>query len=229
MSHPLVDSRHPWDLTVAEAKAVQEALADRVEHAPLAAPPTLVAGADISYDKGSKRFFAAVVVLRLPDLEVVDQGCTEGDVDFPYVPGLLSFREAPLVERAFERLTHRPDVLITDGHGLAHMRRFGLACHLGVRLDLPTLGCAKSRLCGECGEPGPRSGDRAPILLDGDEVGAVLRTRDRVSPVYVSVGHRITLDEACEVVLASRTRYRLPETTRHAHNLVNEMRRASKV
>lgn len=162
---------------------------------------------------------AAVVVLSFPTLEVVDRAWAELPVTFPYIPGYLSFREGPAVLSAFERLTLWPDLVIFDGQGLAHPRRLGLACHLGLWLDLPSIGCAKSRLFGHGQEPGPQRGDSA-ALLDGDEViGAALRSRPGCRPLYVSPGQHMDIPSAIRVVLDCCPRYRLPETTRQAHRL----------
>jgi deoxyribonuclease V len=149
-----------------------------------------------------------------------------GEARFPYVPGLLSFREAPAVLDAFRRLQTRPDVVLCDGQGTAHPRRMGLACHLGLWLNVPTIGCAKSRLCGTYDEPGPARGDRSPLVDRCEVVGAVVRTRARVNPVYVSPGHLCDLESAVEIVLASTPKYRLPLASRLAHDRVNELRRS---
>ncbi|GIV79841.1 MAG: endonuclease V [Litorilinea sp.] len=206
---------HRWDVSVPEAIRIQEQLAPLVREEPLPAAPTLVAGVDMSVRQ--QRVQAAVVVLRLPDLTVVDQAIWRGPVDFPYVPGLLSFREVPAVIAALERLQARPDVILADAQGRAHPRRLGLASHLGVLLDLPTVGVAKSRLVGTHEPPGPEKGATAPLFHGEELVGMVVRTRAGVRPVFVSVGHRITLDQAVALTLACTTRYRLPEPTRLAH------------
>ena len=177
-----------------------------------------VAGVDIAVlEKGARaRARGAVVVLSYPELELLEQAVVDAEVTFPYVPGLLSFRETPVLLEPLSRV-RKPDLLLVDGHGFAHPRRFGIACHLGLLLDVPAVGCAKSRLCGEHDEPDRDAGSQAP-LLDGDQViGAVLRTRDGVKPVYVSVGHRIGLAEAVEWVLRCCRGLRLPEPTRLAH------------
>ncbi|MCA9537612.1 MAG: deoxyribonuclease V [Myxococcales bacterium] len=218
---------HPWNLSVPEATALQRALAAQVVEAPLPAPPRFVAGADISFDKYAPVLHAAFVVLDAESGEVVDRRGVQAPVGFPYVPGYLSFREVPPLLDAWAGLRVRPDLIICDGHGRAHPRRLGLACHLGLWLDRPTLGCGKSRLCGTFAEPGAERGDFSP-LVDRDEViGQVLRTRRGVKPVFVSVGHRITLDEARAQVLRL-SKWRLPETTRQAHAEVNRLRRGAR-
>ena len=187
----------------------------------------LVAGADVSYDRSSPALYAAVVVLDAESLEVAEVARATRRAEFPYVPGYLSFRELPPLLAAFERLRLRPDLVLCDGHGRAHPRRFGLACHLGIALDLPTIGCAKSRLVGEHREPGARRGAHA-ALRDGPEViGEVLRTRVGVAPVYISVGHRVNLATARRLVLRLTPRFRIPEPIRAAHAEVNRLRRES--
>ncbi len=182
-------------------------------------PVRRVAGLDAHYAPLSGLVWAAAAVLSFPDLALTESALACRPLDFPYVPGLLSFREAPAVLAALEALAHRPDLLLVDGQGLAHPRRFGLACHVGVLADLPTIGVAKSRLVGAHEEPGVDRGDRA-ALRDRDEVvGAVLRSRTRTRPLYVSVGHRVSLDTAVDMVLASAPRYRLPEPIRLADRL----------
>jgi deoxyribonuclease V len=208
---------HPWQVPVSEAVAIQKELAGLVREEPLPTVPQTVAGVDMSVR--GERVQAAVVVLAYPGLEVVDQASWQGDVQFPYVPGLLSFREAPAVLAALERLRALPDLILADAQGRAHPRRLGLASHLGVLLEWPVIGVAKSRLTGHAAEPGMEAGASTPLVDRGEQVGVVLRTRQDVSPVYVSVGHRITLDEAVAWVLCCTTRYRLPEPARLAHRL----------
>ena len=213
MGHPL----HDWRLTCQKARAVQRALAGRVKSRPLPSGIRLVAGADMSLDMQRGVFFAAVVVLSFPGLQPVEQRSARAPAAFPYVPGLLSFREAPAVLAAMGKLQCRPDVVIFDGQGIAHPLRLGLAAHLGLWLEAPTVGCAKSRLVGEHHEPGGRKGDWSP-LTDGDEViGSVVRTRPGVKPVFVSPGHLCDHAGARRIVLECCTRYRLPEPTRRAH------------
>jgi deoxyribonuclease V len=168
--------------------------------------------------------WAGIVVVRLPSLEPVARAWARGRVRFPYVPGYLSFREGPVFLSAVRRLRVRPDLWLFDGQGIAHPRGFGLAAHLGVLLGAPSVGCAKSRLVGEHAEPGRRRGEWAPLVLDGRRVGAVLRTRASVRPLYVSVGHRISLPAAIGWVLAC-CRYRVPEPIRLAEQLVNRLKR----
>ncbi len=185
----------------------------------------LVAGADASYGRFSNVFYAGVVVLRLSDGEIIERQGARRVTPFPYVPGLLSFREAPVLLDAFAKLKSVPDVVMFDGHGVAHPRRFGIAAHMGLWLDRPSLGCAKSLLIGQHRAPKAAAGSAA-LLCDGEDViGKVVRTQNGIKPVYVSVGHRIDLDSAVRAVLACCSRYRLPEPTRLAHHYVNDLRR----
>jgi deoxyribonuclease V len=210
-------SLHGWQVTVAEAQEIQQRLAPQVSRSNKVDAPRLVAGVDISSPDRYGMAKGAVVVLSLPDLTLVEGSVVERRVTFPYVPGLLSFRETSLVVAACEELALTPDLFIADGQGIAHPRRFGLASHLGLVLDIPTIGCAKSILCGRHGELGLEPGSYAP-LFDGNEViGAALRTKQGTKPVYVSIGHRVDLEAAIHWVLACCCGYRLPEPTRLAH------------
>lgn len=213
---------HDWDVSTTEAIRIQQKIAERVAFEPLARTPETIAGVDVSFRRtGYKQYDAqcGIAVLSLPELDVVDRVQRRGEVTFPYVPGLLSFREIPSVLESLERLRIWPDLIMTDGQGYAHPRRLGLACHLGVALDIPTFGVAKKRLVGAYEEPDAEKGSATP-LLDGDElIGMVVRTRSRVNPVFVSVGHRITLDEAVRFTLACSPRFKIPEPTRVAHRL----------
>jgi len=215
---------HSWAVSYSEALDIQKKLSRMVESRPLDHPIRFVAGSDISFSKADNRLFTAVVVLTFPDLEKVEEVRAQGEATFPYVPGLLSFREAPPLLAAFARLQHDPDVILVDGQGIAHPRRLGLASHLGVILGRPTIGCAKSRLIGEYAEPGEQKGDRSPLRHAGETIGMVLRTRRRTRPVFVSIGHLIDLDTAVSIVLACTRTYRLPEPARQAHILANRIR-----
>lgn len=219
-----VTGLHPFDLSPGEARRLQGELAPRVRAGPSLglARVRYVAGADVSTQ--GDRGYATVAVLSFPELSVVEVRGYEAPLSFPYVPGLLAFREIPAVVGALEKIESEVDALILDAHGLAHPRGMGLASHLGLFVDVPTVGCAKRRLVGEHEEPGPEKGSRTDLVRRKKVVGKVVRTRARVSPVYVSVGNRIDLDSAVELVLACCTKYRLPETTRQAHNAANRLR-----
>jgi len=215
---------HPWDLSVAEAKALQLQLAEKVIPATTFDPAAVqtVAGVDVSF--GADMAQAAVVVLRLPDLEPVDYALGKAPLTFPYVPGLLTFREGPSVLKALEKLTIYPDLFIFDGHGMAHPRRIGLAAHMGVVLDHTSIGCAKSRLTGTHDDPGNVRGDWVPLWDQEATIGAVVRTQPGVSPLYVSIGHRVDLSTAVDFVLRCTRDHRLPETTRYAHRVASGAR-----
>ena len=208
-----------WPKTPAEARALQEDLRNRVIAEDRLGPVRLLAGVDAGYDLRRGMTRAVAVSMEADGLVLRHAVRAERPTDFPYVPGLLSFREAPAILAALDRLPERPDLLLVDGQGRAHPRRFGLACHLGVLADLPTIGVAKSRLVGTHDEPGEARGARSPLLHKGEMIGVVLRTRARVRPVFVSVGHRISLETAVELVLAAAPRYRLPESIREADRL----------
>lgn len=208
---------HRWDLSLQEALALQKKLAAQVIRQRQLGPVSKVAGIDVGLHDNVAR--AAVVVLNYPDLKVVDYAIATRPVTFPYIPGLLSFREGPVILDAMGKLAAAPDLLIFDGQGLAHPRRLGIASHIGLLIDLPAIGCAKSRLCGEYDEPGYERGSHVPLLDNGETIGAVVRTRSRVKPVFVSIGHRVDLPTSIEYVLACCRGYRLPETTRWADRI----------
>lgn len=212
---------HAWDVTPAQAAGIQARLAAQVRVEPLAHLPATIAGVDVSVREGAGGSVAqaAVVLLSFPALEGIERAVWRGPVAWPYVPGLLSFREVPALLHALEKLNSLPDLIMADAQGIAHPRRLGLASHLGVLLDLPVIGVAKSRLIGAFVEPADVVGAQTPLLADGEQVGAVLRTRAGVRPLCVSVGHRVTLPEAIDLVLRCCTRYRMPEPTRLAHLL----------
>ncbi len=212
---------HPWDVSPREARDIQSRLRPLAERTDRFGKIRYVAGVDAGFDKHRGLTRAAVSVLRFPTLEVVEEQVHESDTTFPYVPGLLSFREVPAVLEVLGMLTTLPQLLICDGQGRAHPRRFGLACHLGLLTDIPCIGVAKTRLLGTHDPVAEERGAYA-ALMDRDEViGAVLRTRQRVSPVYVSEGHRVSLISAISLTLTCAPRYRLPETTRRADRLAS--------
>lgn len=224
---------HDWDVDTDRAREIQTRLRERLE---LAAPGDFsarrVAGADMSIGHGESRGHAAFSVLSLPELELAEEATASVRVDFPYVPGYLSFRELPALASAWRELEIRPDAVLFDGQGLAHPRRMGLACHGGLLFDVPSVGCAKSLLVGEHPPLAPEKGATAPIFVeqDGDreQVGAAVRTRTDVRPVYVSPGHRMDLETAVELVLSVSPRYRVPEPIRHADRRVGDLRRSAR-
>ena len=206
---------HPWNVTPKEARQLQNELRTSVLQIDHFQDIKTVAGVDIGLK--NDKALAAVIVLNLADLQIIDGVVAESRITFPYVPGLLSFREIPPLLLAFAHLQTVPDIVIVDGQGLAHPRRFGLASHLGLILDLPTIGCAKSRLCGEYTQPNEQKGAYTHIVDNNEVIGVALRTRTNVSVVYVSIGHKISLRSARKLTLACCPTYRLPETTRYAH------------
>ncbi len=220
-----IRSLHSWDMTFAEAIALQRDLAGRIDRDSALKSFETIAGADVSYNRFSPTLYASVVVLKMPDLTVIEEQTARVDVAFPYRTGLLSFREAPVLLRAFRRLRTRPDVVMIDGHGFAHPRRFGIASHFGLWLDLPCFGCAKTRLIGEFAEPADRAGATSSLLAGGKTVGRVLRTKPHCRPLFVSAGHRIDLASAVRIARLTTRCHRIPEPTRIAHERVNAFRR----
>ncbi len=214
---PKVHQLHSWQLTVTQAEKLQLELASRVCRDNRLANPRFIAGADISAPDPSGRARAVVVVLTYPEFEIVEIEETQGQPTFPYIPGLLSFRESPLVLAAWQKLSVTPDLLLVDGQGIAHPRRFGIASHLGLLLDTPTIGCAKSRLCGTFGALGTEAGSYAELVDKGEVIGVALRTKNNTTPVYVSIGHKVDLRSAIEWTLKCCQGHRLPEPSRLAH------------
>ena len=213
---------HPWNLTEREACLLQQELAAKVIKVDQLNEIHLVAGVDVAYEKNGDKLIAAVVILDANTLEVIETVTAENRAQFPYIPGLFSFRELPPLIQAFAKLNHLPDLIVCDGQGYAHPRRFGLACHLGVIFDLPTIGCGKTRLLGKHKEPDTGRGAIAPLYDNNEVIGNLLRTQNGVNPIYVSIGHRISLATACEWVLKLSPKYRLPETTRQADQAVRK-------
>jgi deoxyribonuclease V len=208
---------HPWDLTPKDAVRLQQELRPCIETGDRYDDIRLVAGVDVGFEDAGKTTRAAVVILEFPYLKPVTQAVFRTPTSFPYIPGLLSFREIPAVLGALEQLDSMPDLILCDGQGIAHPRRFWLACHLGLLMDIPCIGVAKSRLTGSHGEVAREKGSWVPLMDEEERIGAVLRSRSGVKPLYVSSGHRIGLESAIRMVLACTTWYRLPETTRMAH------------
>lgn len=216
---------HPWSLSPKVAAALQREMAASVRRERPRGPIRLVAGLDVAFSSDGEQCIGGVVVWDTEAGVAVEERVTRTALRFPYVPGLLSFREAPAVLAVLRKLRTVPDALMCDGHGLAHPRRFGLASHVGVIADMPTLGCAKSRLCGEHREPGRRRGSKVALEHHGEVIGSVLRTRDGVKPIYVSIGHRIDQATADRVALECGAGYRQPEPTRLADRLVAAAKR----
>lgn len=213
-----------WNLTPKEAVTQQKELRERVRLQPFPGRPELIAGVDISFNRFSPRVFAGIVVLRQSDLSVVERAGEEMDVAFPYVPGLLSYREIPPLLKAWSRLRSKPDLVVVDGQGIAHPRRLGVASHLGLVLDKPTIGCAKSRLSGTFDEPGIEAGQRTPLMDGRERIGTVLRSKTGCKPLFISPGHLMDHASAVRLIMVLRAGYRLPEPTRQAHLFVNELR-----
>ncbi len=212
-----IEPLHAWDVSPAEAVELQQSLRAKVSTESSLTTVRTVAGVDVSIR--GERAQAAVVVLDFPSLSPIDYALAQMPASFPYIPGLLAFREAPAVLAALEKLGTEPDLFIFDAQGLAHPRRMGLATHLGIVLDRPSIGCAKSRLCGTHDQPATEAGAWTPLRDGGEVIGAVVRTRSKVKPVYVSIGHRVDLPTAIKYVLQCCRGYRLPETTRWAHRV----------
>ncbi len=219
---------HEWGVTPREAVELQKSLRERVRIVPLAKPVEKIAGADISFNKFSPVVYAGIVVLRLPSLEIIEEVGVVSETRFPYVPGLLSFRESPSILEVWSKLKTEPDAVMFDGQGLAHPRRVGIACHVGLLINRPTFGCAKSVLVGKFEEPGEERGSWSEMIDKGEVVGAALRTKTRTQPIYVSPGHLIDLKSAIRLTLDADGGYRQPEPTRRAHLLVNALRRGER-
>lgn len=222
----LIKHLHNWNLSYKDARAVQTGSAGKVDLCPLPANAdiNIVAGLDCAFTKDKKRILAVVVVLDIDTLQVVETQHAVADVTFPYIPGLLSFREAPVCLQAIEKLESVPDVFLIDGQGIAHQRRLGLASHLGLFIDKPTIGCAKSRLIGSYKQPYLEKGSYTDLLDKDDLIGAVVRTRTNVKPLFISPGHKCSFDDVISITLRCTTRYRLPEPTRLAHQLVSKLK-----
>ena len=234
-----IKSLHSWNLSYSQARDCQKNLASKVQLIPLKKPPKLIAGIDCAFSKDGEKIIAAVVVLKLPDFIPIETTSALRKVTFPYIPGLLSFREAPVCIAAVEKLKTKPDLFIIDGQGIAHPRRLGLAAHLGLFFDKPTIGCAKSRLIGRFEEPPLEKGaytllkDKKRMKPDTqytirntqyETIGAVVRTRTNVKPVFVSVGNKCLLKDAIKITLSCAVKYRLPEPTRLAHQFVSKLK-----
>jgi deoxyribonuclease V len=213
---------HDWNLSPQEAINLQKQLAFEIFREDVFDKPIkTVAGIDLGYDANTNRSRAVVVVLKFPELELIETAEAILPIQFPYIPGLLSFRETPVAIKALEKLENAPDLILCDGQGIAHPRRFGIACHIGLIAEVPTVGVAKSILVGRFENLGETRGSLAPLVHRKEEIGVALRTKDKVQPVYVSVGHRISLETAVKYVLQCTPKYRLPETTRLADKMAS--------
>jgi len=230
---------HSWNLSYSQAIDLQKRLASKVQFTPLKKPPKLIAGLDCAFTKNGQKIIAAAVIIKLPDFDLIETTTALRKVTFPYIPGLLSFREAPACIAAVEKLKKEPDMFLIDGQGIAHPRRLGLAAHLGLFFDKPTIGCAKSRLTGYFEDPPPEKGaytllkdkkgmipetSHEPKITNHEVIGAVVRSRSNVEPLFVSVGNKCLLKDAIKITLDCAIKYRLPEPTRLAHQTVSKLR-----
>ena len=225
-----INPLHDWEVTLQDARQIQNNLRKKIQHenSLIIKNIKIIAAADISFNCFSKILYVAIVLVRFSNLQPIKIYRHKEEVSFPYIPGYLSFREAPPIISLFQKISITPDVLLCDGQGIAHPRGFGLASHLGLFLDIPTIGCAKSVLVGEYGEPPISKGNFSDLIYNNKLVGAALRTRNGVKPIYISIGHKIRLDDAIKIVLHCCPRYRLPEPLRTAHDAVNEYRSQNK-
>lgn len=217
--------RHYKTIDPVEAKKLQRKLKQQISLEPLPCNPEFVAGADISFSRGSDTMHAAIVILELPELRPVARLLVTDKTDFPYIPGLLAFREIPVLLKAWNQLQRKPDVLILDGHGIAHPRRMGIATHFGIEVDIPTIGCAKNILTGSHDTLGEKKGEYVELKEEGETIGLALRSRTEVNPIYISPGHKLSFEDTYSVVMKTLTKYKLPQTTRLAHQLANKLRK----
>lgn len=215
---------HSWNLTPSKAVELQRRLKEKIRIEGLRTEIQFVAGADLSFNKLSKITFGGIVVFSFPELKIIEKVWIQSEVEFPYIPGLLSFREIPVLLKAFKKLKQKPDLMIMDGQGYAHPRRFGLACHFGLLTNTPSIGCAKAKLIGDYDPPGKNKGMNSSLIHKNEKIGDVLRTRNDVNPVFVSPGHLVNFNDCIKWVLNCTTKYRIPEPTRQAHLLVNKAR-----
>ncbi len=219
-----IKNLHNWSISYAKARELQIQLAKKIRLSPIKKTPKLIAGMDCAFSKDGQKIIAVAVVLKLPDFDLIETTSASKKITFPYIPGLLSFREAPVCLAAAKKLKNIPDLFLIDGQGIAHPRRLGLASHLGLFFNKPTIGCAKSRLIGNYKEPAAQKGMYNLLKYKDQTIGAVLRTRANVKPVFVSPGNKCSLDDAIKWTLKCAVKYRLPEPTRLAHQLVSKLR-----
>ena len=220
--HPL-PALHSWKVNVEEAIRIQENFRNRIILKKTFTEVKTIGGGDVAYSENRNFLFGAIVVLSFPKMETMEIATARGEISFPYIPGLLSFREGPVLIKAFRKLKRKPDVMIYDGQGIAHPRGIGLASHMGLWLELPSIGCTKTPLLDDFIYPGPSKGSFELIRKEGKEVGAVLRTKDKVKPLFVSPGHRIDLQTSIQIILATCSRFRIPEPLRKAHQASRNM------
>ena len=220
---PQLKPLHSWRVNIEEAIQIQENLRSRIILKKTFSEVRTIGGADVAYPKDRNFLFGAIVVLSFPNLEIVDSATAHAKISFPYIPGLFSFREGPVLIKAFERLKMKPDVMIFDGQGIAHPRGIGLASHMGLWLHLPSIGCAKTPLLNDFITPGPLKGSFELIRREEEEVGAALRTKDKVKPVFVSPGHLIDLRTSIQIILETCQKFRMPEPLRKAHQASRNM------
>ena len=219
-----VKKLHNWNVSYSQAVKLQRSLADKIQFTPIKGQPQLIAGLDCAFSRDDQKIIAAVVVLKLPNFDLIETKNAVRKVGFPHIPGLLSFREAPVCIAAVEKLKNNPDIFIVDGQGIAHPRRLGLAAHLGLFFNKPTVGCAKSRLTGTFKELPAEKGAYSSLKNKDEVIGAVVRTRTNVKPVFVSIGNKCTLKDAVEITIKCAAKYRLPEPARMTHQLVSKLR-----
>lgn len=217
---------HGWDVTPKEAMEIQERLRKQIilENAPEAESINKIGAADVSYDKKTNLVYATVMIFSFPDLRMLEEKDAIQPATFPYIPGLLVFREGPALIEAFQKIDTKPDVIMFDGQGIAHPRGIGIATHMGILLDKPSIGCAKTVLVGDYAEPEETAGSQSPLTKEGAELGVALRTKNHVEPVFVSIGHKIDLKTAIKIALECTRGYRLPEPIRQAHIMSNKLR-----
>ena len=223
--HPFLNMNplHSWNVSVEEAIQIQDDLKDRIVLKRTFSKVRSIGGADVAYSKQGNLLFGAIVVLSFPDLEILDTAAAEGKISFPYIPGLFSFREGPILIKTYQKLKLKPEIMIFDGQGIAHPRGIGLASHMGLYLDLPSIGCAKTPLVPGFISPGPFKGSFEWIRRGGKKVGAVLRTKDGVKPLFVSPGHRVDVSTSNQLILESCKGFRFPEPLRKAHQLAERL------
>ncbi|MBU1627451.1 deoxyribonuclease V [bacterium] len=219
-----IENLHSWNISYKEAVKVQEELSSKIKLIPYEGLPKIIGGADVSYSKNEEELLAVIVLLSYPGFEIVESTSYISKVFFPYIPGLLSFRELPPLIKAYEKLDNIPDILILDGQGIAHPRYFGLASHAGAYLNIPTIGCAKKKLCGDYKIPKDKPGETSPLIYKERIVGSVIRTRKNCKPIFVSPGYMMDIQSSIRIIKLCLTKYRIPEPTRIAHLLTKNSR-----